>query len=85
MERLAPPKMMAGLEIYFKAYQDLLTERAVGMSIGLIPWYSIVRWCKHYSITKINDIENVIRYVRALETAANEWQKNRAENQKVKG
>jgi len=43
------------------------------MSVGSIPWSSIIKWCEVYRIHDINDIETVIRYFRAMELAEYEY------------
>lgn len=38
------PCLLPGDEFYLKAFWDLNTERAIGFSIGPIPWKSIVEY-----------------------------------------
>lgn len=35
-----------------EAWADLSTERAVGFSVGAIPWSSIVNWCEFHELDR---------------------------------
>ncbi len=72
-EKLTIPELQTGLEFYFSAYQDLVTERVSGMSQGQIPWSKIVTWCNHYGITDTNEIDTINRYIRAIEAEEIRW------------
>lgn len=61
------PILSPGLGLYFDAYKELSYDRPVGMSMGPIPWSSIIKWCQLHSIHDINDINTCIRYIRELE------------------
>ena len=37
------------------------------MAQGKIPWYSIIRYAHHYGVYDPDNIETIIRYIRALE------------------
>lgn len=62
---------MSGLDVYFTAYQDLQSECQIGMDKGLIPWYSIIRWCNFYGIGCPDTVERFIKYIRAMEQCKN--------------
>jgi hypothetical protein len=66
------PILQPGLDVYFTAYNDLSYDRPTGMSVGSIPWSSIIKWCELHSIYDINDIATCIRYIRKLEQKDNE-------------
>ena len=61
------PVLLPGLELYFQAYNELSFDRPVGMSVGFIPWSSIVKWCEINGVYDIDDVSTCIRYIRALE------------------
>ncbi len=61
------PVLLPGLDVYIKAYSDLIYDRPVGLSVGAIPWSSIIKWCELHGINDINDIDTCVRYIRALE------------------
>jgi hypothetical protein len=66
------PILQPGLDLYFYGYQDLLYDRPIGMDVGLIPWSSIIKWCKLNAIYDINDIGTAIKYIRGMEAADRE-------------
>lgn len=55
------------------AYQDLQSERQIGMAQGNIPWYSIIRWCHLNGIFDPDNINLFVRYLRALENCQREY------------
>lgn len=57
---------MDGLGVYFKAFNELTTERSVGMALGPIPWHTIVKWAEVYGV---EDIDTLTRYVWAMDNA----------------
>lgn len=61
------PVLLPGLDFYFQAYNDLIFDRPIGMTIGLIPWSSITKWCELHEVCDINDIATCIRYIRKME------------------
>ena len=63
------PGLLPGLEFYFNAYIQLRYDKQIGFTTGPIPWSSVIKWCNLHNIYDINDIEVVLRYIRALENA----------------
>lgn len=63
------PIPLDGLNFYIQGYKDLKADRSIGMSVGKIPWSSIIKWCEIHDIHDINDKDSVIRYFRAMEDA----------------
>lgn len=61
------PVLAPGLDVYINAYQELGYDRPMGLSLGPIPWSSIIKWCEVHEINDINDIDTLIRYLRKLE------------------
>lgn len=45
-----PPQLGAGLGLYNFAWQDLTSERQIGMAVGPIPWSKIRKWAKDNGI-----------------------------------
>lgn len=66
------PLLLPGLDLYFAAYNDLSYDRPFGMSVGPIPWSSIIKWCQLHGLCDINDIGTCIRYIRKLEKTDND-------------
>lgn len=67
------PVLLDGLDFYYNTYKELKTDRSVGFSSGQIPWSSIIKWCNEYEIHDITDKETVVRYIRAMEHAENNF------------
>jgi hypothetical protein len=61
------PKLTAFQQLAFTAWRDLCGERAVGLSLGPIPWRAIVAWCDRY---RVSDAEGLIELVQCIDT---EW------------
>jgi len=74
--RNKPPELLYGLQIYFDAFSDLQSERSVGMALGPIPWYSIVKWCELHGIYDPDNIDTFSRYLRAMEKVQMEHNKD---------
>ena len=65
---------MTGLEFYFKAFHELLTERRES---GLIPWSSIIKWGKY---NNCDNIDRLTRYIRAMESVQRQKENERCSN-----
>lgn len=74
------PHLQPGLNVYISAYTDLLFDRQFGMSVGPIPWSSIIKWCEIHEIHDINDIDVFISHIRALEKVDNDIEDKKREN-----
>ena len=61
------PTLTQRQELALLAWRDLCGERAVGMSLGPIPWRAIVAWCDRYRVT---DAEEIIELVQCIDV---EW------------
>jgi hypothetical protein len=57
----------------------LCGERAVGFSLGPVPWRAIVAWCDRY---RVADAEWLIELVQAIDT---EWLADAAQRHKSAG
>lgn len=44
------PTLTNGLQLYYNAFQDLSSCRAIGMSLGPIPWTALDQFCERYEI-----------------------------------
>ena len=69
---------MTGLDFYFQAYQELLTER----NGGAIPWSSIIKWCEY---NQFDDVNRLVKYVRALEITQRQVDGRRKDNSRGTG
>lgn len=61
------PELLTGLDFYFNAFDELKTERQLGMALGPIPWYSVVRWAEFHGLRNPDDVDVLLRYIRAME------------------
>lgn len=75
------PELLPGEDFYLEAFTDLSTERNLGMSIGPIPWNSIVLYAKQKHLDEENAqaLVTVIRIMdnAYLEFASEEMKKRR--------
>lgn len=55
------------------AFCELQSDRPVGMSVGQIPWSSIIKWCDFHGLYDSDDVNTLIRYIRAMETALSDY------------
>lgn len=69
------PSLLPGLDIYLNAYNELQSDRSIGMAAGPIPWYSLIRWAEFHGMTDPDDVDVLIRYVRAMEAEAHKINK----------
>jgi hypothetical protein len=53
--------------VYWEAFQTLNSERAIGMSIGPIPWSKIIAYSKEYGMTRM-ERDRLIEAIRALDS-----------------
>lgn len=69
---------MPGLEFYFQAFQELITERDIGTIIGPkrdigtiigpIPQSAIINWA-NYNQLDFGETKKLSKYIRAMESA----------------
>jgi hypothetical protein len=68
------PTLMTGLDFYFNAYQELLTERG---EMGVIPWSSIIRWAEY---NNCDHVDRLMKYIRAMESVQRQKENERRSN-----
>jgi hypothetical protein len=57
--------MLPGNEFYWHAFQDLITDRPIGMATGSIPWSSLNEYHKRYDC---GEFEKFAQIIRALDS-----------------
>lgn len=75
------PALLDGLGLYYDAFLELSTDRAVGMGIGPIPWSSINRYAECHGLVGDDDYGDLRDMVRAMDGA---FLKYEAQRQKDK-
>ena len=60
------PDLFAGMELYFTAYQELESERQIGMGIGPIPFTAILKYAEFYELPA-EQADDLVYYVRKLD------------------
>ncbi|MGH1376692.1 MAG: phage tail assembly chaperone [Alphaproteobacteria bacterium] len=68
------PILLEGSAFYFRAFLQLRSDRPVGMSIGSIPYSSVVAWC-HHNHVKREHFEFVFNLIRVLDKVELEHKK----------
>lgn len=62
------PQLNIGLELYYVAFQELNSCRALGMTIGPIPWTAVKTYCDEHGI--VSDLrEDVFYYITQMDEA----------------
>lgn len=64
------PVLLAGLDTYIIAFQELQHDRPIGMAAGSIPWSSIVKWAEIHGMGSADEIALLTKHIRALEQEA---------------
>lgn len=57
------PELPIYLEFALECYNQLSTERAIGFSIGPIPWTSIMQWARMAGMDDADDIDDLAEVV----------------------
>lgn len=60
------PRLTAGLELFYNAFQDLASCRSLGMSLGPIPWTAIDHYCQRFDIIGLQE-EDLFYHVEKLD------------------
>lgn len=60
------PALALGLELFYSAFMDLTTDRAIGYGEGPIPWSSVDRYCQRHAI-RGEQREDVHYHVRRMD------------------
>ena len=82
---LDEPDLLQGLTLYYDAFWELFNDRQLGMSVGPIPYSSIVTYCKEWDMDgEMSQI--MLRLVRKMDGAFLEWQEKQSKkDKKIKG
>lgn len=81
------PTLLPGLDFYFTAYRELRYDRPIGMTLGPIPWSSVVRWGELHGldVDEIGDLEHCIRAMEGAVTDFQERREQKKEQSKGRG
>ncbi len=70
------PRLHPGLELYYTAFKELSTCRAIGMAAGPIPWTAMETYADKLGLTG-DDFERFTVLVRMLDSEYLEYQLKR--------
>lgn len=73
------PVLLTGLDFYFTAYRELMYDRPVGMTLGPIPWSSVVKWGELHGLD-VEEIAVLDHHIRAMEKALSEFREKREQD-----
>lgn len=62
------PQLAVGLELYWKAFVELSSDRSVSMAEGPIPWSSMNAWAIRHGIFG-DDFDRLVLVIRGLDEA----------------
>jgi hypothetical protein len=71
------PEVKLGLELYWKAFQDLSSDRDIGMGVGPIPWSSMNEWGARNHI-RGDDFERFVAVLRGMDSIYMDKQSKKA-------
>ncbi len=78
------PEIKTGLDLYWKAFQDLSSDRDIGMGVGPIPWSAIHSWAARNHIWS-DDFERLVLVLRGLDNIYMEKQGKKTKGKMGKG
>ena len=62
------PQLPPGLELYYEAFWELSSTRAVGFALGPVPWGAVDSYATRYGFDD-EQREDLVYYVRAMDNA----------------
>ena len=71
------PELFIGLELYYRAYMDLDSDRSVGMSVGLIPWSACLTWAQAYDLS-FDQFDSLVYFVNRMDMVYLEHQEKKS-------
>ena len=78
------PVLNMGLLFFWKAYQDLTSDRDVGMGVGPIPWLSMSEWGSRHRV-RGDDFERLVYILRAMDATFMEHSGKKSKSKMGKG
>jgi hypothetical protein len=75
---LEEPMLIPGTDFYMKAFEDLKTERSIGMGMGLIPWRAMIQYAVHVGLDGANT-DNFVIIIKAMDHAYLNWHQKESE------
>ena len=73
------PDLIPGLSLYFNAFFDLTTNRQLGMSLGPIPFNSIIQYGEYYQFNS-DEMFDLIYFIREMDNAYLDYANSRSEH-----
>jgi hypothetical protein len=62
------PVLPPGLDFYMHAFQDVSTDRAIGMAEGPIPWSAVDRWAARHGVVG-EEFDRLVIILRLMDEA----------------
>jgi len=82
---LDEPELLQGLALYYNAFWELFSDRQLGMSVGPIPYSSIMMYSREWNLDEEMS-HAMLKLVRKMDNAFIEWQEKQSKkSQKIKG
>ena len=78
------PNLSVGLVLYWRAFQDLSSDRDIGMGVGPIPWTSMDAWAARNRI-RGDSFERFVMILRGMDGAFMEKQGKKTKGKMNKG
>ena len=77
------PELLSGDEFYIEAFYELSTCRAIGMSVGPIPWRDIINFAEWVELEK-GLIPMFVLTIRVMDNVYLKWLDKKRESDKPK-
>lgn len=61
-----PVELTVGDKFYLAGFYDISTDRPVGMSVGYIPWRSMIEYCQFYGAST-DETERFVQIIKAID------------------
>jgi len=61
------PSLLPGLELYYQAFDDLMSSRQLGMSVGPLSWETVQKYCDFMSLGPVQT-EAMHYHMREMDT-----------------
>lgn len=75
------PALLPGLDFYLLAYDELIYDRPMGMTVGPIPWSSIDRWAVRNGVGN-DEFNTLVNHIRAMENAVYLFEQRKQEGKR---
>lgn len=63
-----PPELLDEVRFAYAAFNQIGTDRAIGFSLGPVPWSAIDAYGRRYGLDDIDEFDRFVGLIRAIES-----------------